>query len=65
MHQLLIIETFRKIKEGEEKRTGIRPSDTATARILSDYILENQNLPFGERRLADYYRMAKNEENDE
>lgn len=65
MHQLLIIETFRKIKEGEEKRTGIRPSDTATARLLSDYILENQNLPFGERRLADYYRMAKNEENDE
>lgn len=65
MHQLLIIETFKKVKEEEEKRTGIRPSDTAAARLLSDYILENQNIPFGERRLADYYRMAKRKENGE
>jgi len=64
MHQLLIIETFKKVTKEEERRTGIRPSDTAAARLLSDYILENQNIPFGERRLADYYKMAKKEEND-
>ncbi|WP_417558763.1 hypothetical protein [Mesoflavibacter zeaxanthinifaciens] len=62
MHQKLIIKTFKKIKDEEEKATGIKPSDTATAKLLSDYIFENQKLSFGERRLADYYRMAKKQE---
>lgn len=65
MHQQLIIKTFKKVKDEEEKATGIRPSDTGAAKQLSDYILETQKTPFGERRLADYYRMSKKEDNGE
>jgi len=65
MHQLLIIKTFKKVKDEEEKATGIRPSTTAAAKIFSDYILENQKIPFGERSLSDYYRMSKKEDNKE
>jgi len=65
MHQLLIIKTFKKVKDEEEKATGIRPSTTAAAKIFSDYILETQKISFGERSLADYYRMSKKEDNGE
>lgn len=64
MHQLLIIKTFEKVKDEEEKATGIIPSDTGAAKLFSDYIFENQKLSFGERRLADYYRMAKKPNSD-
>jgi len=64
MHRKLIIETFKKVKDEEEQSTGIRPSDTAAAKLLSDYIFESQKLTFGERRLADYLRMTKKQKND-
>lgn len=65
MHRLLIIKTFKKVKDEEEKSTGIRPSDTAASKLLSDYIWEREKLSFGERRLSDYYRMAKKSEVDQ
>lgn len=65
MHQQLLINAFLKIKKEHEKATGIQLSDTAAAKLLSDFIFENQNHSFGERRLIDYYRMAKREEIEE
>jgi hypothetical protein len=61
MHRELIIKAFEKMKVLHSKKTGIVPSNSGTAKLLSDFIFENQKLPFGEKRLSDYLRFASDE----
>ncbi len=63
MHRLLITKTFEKVIEDERKATGIEPSLTSASKILSDYILDTQKMPFGEKSLYNYYKASINNEN--
>ena len=65
MHKKLIISAFQEVKAREKDKNGTMTSDTATAKLLSDFIYENQRFSFGERRLTDYYKLALDENNDE
>jgi hypothetical protein len=65
MHRLLIIKTFEKVISEEKKSTGIEPSVTSASKILSDYILETQRIPFGEKSLYNYYKASKKSENED
>jgi hypothetical protein len=65
MHQLLIIKTFEKVIKEERNKTGIEPSITQASRTLSDYILETQKIPFGEKSLYNYYKASINTENED
>ena len=65
MHNKLIIMSFDRKKEEEEKESGRKLSDTTTAKLLSDFIFENQKFQFGERSLTNYYRSANNENEEE
>jgi len=65
MHQLLILKTFEKVIDDERKATGIEPSITSASKILSDYILETQKIPFGDKSLYNYYKASKSKENDD
>jgi len=65
MHRLLIIKTFEEVISKEKKATGIEPSITSASKILSDYILETQKIPFGEKSLYNYYKASKGNENEE
>ncbi|NDI98173.1 hypothetical protein GWA97_03705 [Flavobacterium sp. LaA7.5] len=53
------------MKAEQEKEHGIRLSDNATAKLLSDFIYESQKFQFGERSLIDCYKSAKNESEEE
>lgn len=58
MHNKLIKESFEKALQQEAERGILNPSKSRLATILSDYIEENQDFQFGERRLRDYYNEA-------
>lgn len=58
VHNRLITESFEKALEQEEERGNINPSKSRLAIVLSNYIEENQDFQFGERRLRDYYNEA-------
>lgn len=55
MHNKLIRQSFERALQTEEERGTINPSKSRLATMLSDYIEENENFQFGERRLRDYY----------
>ncbi|GGB73191.1 hypothetical protein GCM10007424_11370 [Flavobacterium suaedae] len=65
MHRNLIIKAFEKMKAEQEKENGIPLSTTATAKLLSDFIYENQKFQFGERSLVDCYKSANDESEEE
>lgn len=65
MHKNLIISAFKEAKAREKDKNGIKPSNTATAKLLSDFIYENQKFQFGERSLTEYYKSALDKNNDE
>ena len=64
MHSKLLIEVFKKIKENEKHNTGIEPSTSAAAKLMSDYILEKKKIPFGPKSLTDYHRDSENKKED-
>ncbi|QYJ68254.1 hypothetical protein [Flavobacterium litorale] len=65
MHRNLIISAFQEVKAREKDKNGTTTSDTAAAKVLSDFIGENQKFPFGERSLTKYYKSALNQNEDE
>jgi len=64
MHSKLLIEVFKKIKENEKHRTGVEPSTSAAAKLISDYISEKKKIPFGPKSLTDYHRDSENKKED-
>ena len=64
MHQKLILKVFEKIRKQEKEKTGITISDTATARLLSEYIEEHKKYSFGEKSLINLYRKSEKEEEE-
>ena len=64
MHSKLLIEVFKKTKENEKDSTGIEPSTSAAAKLISDYILEKKKIPFGPKSLTDYHRDSENKKED-
>lgn len=65
MHKELIKQAFEKIQKAEKLKTGINPSKARAALLISDFILENQEMQFGERRLRDIHKLSVNENNED
>jgi len=61
-HNNLVVAAFKKAKESLKENGVVQPSKKATAEILSDFIYDELNFQFGERRLRDYYNAALAEE---
>lgn len=58
MHSKLILEAFEKAMVAEREMGILSPSKSKAAEMLSDYIQNEFNFQFGERRLRDYYNAA-------
>ncbi len=58
MHNRLILEAFEKAMATELEIGVLTPSKTSAAEKLSDYIDQEMNFQFGERRLRDYFNAA-------
>lgn len=65
MHKELIAKAFERIKEIERQRTGILVSNSASAKLLSDFIFERKKIQFWEKSLSDYYRCTVNNDGGE
>lgn len=65
MHKKLILEAFEKAMTYEREQGVLSPSKSGAAEELSNYIEQEYNFQFGERRLRDYYNAACNGENIE
>jgi len=62
MHRFLIIKSFEKAKEDEEKKSGISPTNTQAALLLSDFIYDDQKFKYGEKSLYNHFKdSTKNE----
>lgn len=61
-HKDLVLESFKKANSFLVEKGVPTPSKTSVAELLSDYIDQECDFQFGERRLRDYYNEAlKNE----
>lgn len=58
MHQKLIIKAFNKKKEITKEETGITLSKNRTAQKLSEYLLDDYGLQFGDMSLRNLYNSA-------
>ncbi|QAA82677.1 hypothetical protein EI546_13535 [Aequorivita sp. H23M31] len=65
MHSKLILEAFEKAMAIELETGILTPSKTSAAEKLSDFIEQEMNFQFGERRLRDYYNAASQGEDIE
>ncbi len=65
MHKELVKQAFEEIKKIEKAKTGISPSKTGAAKLLSDFIYENQKFQIGEKSLSIFFNMANNKNNNE
>ncbi len=61
-HKNLILEAFKKATTYLVENGIQSPSKSGVAEVLSDYIEQECNFQFGERRLRDYYNEALKDE---
>lgn len=61
-HNNLVIAAFKKAMESLVESGAAQPSKKAAAEVIADYIYDEFNFQFGERRLRDYYNAALNNE---
>ena len=61
-HKNLILEAFKKANAYLAENGILSPSKSGVAEVLSDYIEQECNFQFGERRLRDYYNDALKDE---
>lgn len=62
MHSKLILQAFEKAMLAEREMGILSPSKSKAAEVLSEYIDNELNFQFGERRLRDYYNAASSGE---
>ena len=65
MHKDLILKAFEKAMAAELEMGVLSPSKSKAAELLSEYIDQELNFQFGERRLRDYFNAASKGEDIE
>ena len=64
MNKILIVHAFAKAEQEIKEKGVLKPSLTQMATVLSDYLEEKEDFPFGERSLRDYRGIAEKIEHE-